>query len=290
MARVGFLGTGAMGARMAARLISDGHDLVVWNRSPERAQPLATIGATIAQTPRAVAKEADFVISMVRDDAASKAVWLDDQSGALGAMQQGAIAIDSSTLSLAWSRDLAKRAIETGVHFLDAPVAGSRPQAEAGQLIYFVGGSTEALNRANPLLRAMGAAVHHAGENGAGAAIKLAVNTLLGVQVCAIAEVLALLDASGLDAATGCAILSETPVASAAAKGAAAAMLSGSFAPMFPVSLVEKDFCYALALAEKGDTFPMAQAACDVFRQAIREGLSEENLTSVVKLFREART
>lgn len=287
MARIGFLGAGAMGARMAARLMAAGHELTVWNRSPERISPLVALGALRAETPANAARDAEFVIAMVRDDEASKSVWLDEETGALAAMTRGAVAIDSSTLSLDGARAIARAARRADIDFLDAPVAGSRPQAEAGQLIYFVGGPTDVCAKSEPILRAMGAAVHHAGPHGAGAAVKLAVNTLFGVQVCAVAELLALFDAVGIDARAAFSIVSETPVASGAAKAAGASMLAGAFAPMFPVALAEKDFGYARAAAAPA-AIPVTAAAHETFRQALRGGLGEQNLTSVAMLVRSA--
>lgn len=285
MSQIGFLGAGAMGARMAARLTTAGHDLRVWNRSSDKIAPLVALGARQAETPRDAAADADFVIAMVRDDAASHAVWLNPATGALPAMKRGAIAIDSSTLSLNGALSLARAAASIEIDFIDAPVAGSRPQAEAGQLIYFVGGASDVAAKAEQILRIMGGTVHRAGAHGAGTAIKLAVNTLFGVQVCVVAEILSLFDAAGLDAAAAFSIVAETPVASGAAKAAGASMLAGAFTPMFPVALAEKDFGYARAAAGSIAT-PVTGAALEVFRQAMREGLDDENLTSVAKLVR----
>lgn len=289
MARIGFLGTGAMGARMAARLLVAGHDLQVWNRTAARAAPLIEKGAHLASTPRAAAEGADFVIAMVRDDAASKEVWLDRRAGALAAMTRDSVAIECSTLSLQGMHDLARTASASGISLIDAPLAGSRPQAEAGQLIFFAGGVPSAVKQAESVLLAMGAAVHHAGEVGAGTAIKLAVNMLFGVQVCAVAEALALLEAAGLDPGEAFAKIAETPVVSGAAKAAASSMIAGAFAPMFPVALVEKDFGYALSAARDPKLMTVARAAYEVFRRAGREGLAQDNLTSVVKLVRRPR-
>ncbi|MCU0684289.1 MAG: NAD(P)-dependent oxidoreductase [Polyangiaceae bacterium] len=287
MSKVSVLGLGAMGSRMASKLLAAGHAVTVWNRTPERAQALREAGATVAATPREAAVGASFVIAMVRDDAASRDVWTNPTTGALAALGADALAIESSTLSLEWVATLASRCHERGVGFLDAPVAGSRPQADAGQLIYFVGGQAAELARAKPVLEAMGAAVHHAGPSGAGAAVKLAVNALFGVQVAALAELIGWLRKAGLDAPRAMEILAATPVCSPAAKGASASMLAAAFAPAFPVELVEKDFgCLRAAATIAGSALPVAKAAGDVFSLALNAGQGEENLTSVVKLYR----
>ncbi len=286
MTKIAFLGLGAMGSRMAANLLEAGFDLTVWNRDASRAEPLAAKGARVAGSPRAAAMGADIVFAMVRDDEASARVWLDAEAGALSGMRHGGIAIESSTLTLAMTRRLAAAASAYGVDFLDAPVAGSRPQAEARQLIHLVGGDAAVLARAEPALKAMAAAIHHAGPNGAGMAMKLAVNTLFGVQVAALAEIFGALAKQGVDAARAADIIGATPTASPAAKGAMASMVVGNYAPMFPVALVAKDFTYASASAtEMGAATPLADAAAAVFTRGAESGLDDEQNTAVRKLY-----
>jgi len=285
MTDIAFLGLGAMGARMALNLVAAGHSLAVWNRDASKAEALRAAGASVAGTPAEAARRADVVIAMLRDDEASRDVWLAEDTGALGAMAAGALAIECSTLTIGWARDLSRACDAAKVRFLDAPVAGSRPQAEAGQLIFLAGGDAQALAVAEPMLKAMGGAVHHAGPSGAGAAVKLGVNALLGVQVAAMAEIIGMLGANGVDAAKAIDILGATPVASPAAKGAAASMLASAFQPMFPVELVEKDFGY-IEIAAGGGGMPMAAAARLVMQAAMARGLGDRNLTSLVELYR----
>lgn len=285
MARLAFLGLGAMGSRMAARLLAAGHEVTVWNRSPGPGAELAASGARVAATPRDAASGAEAVLAMLRDDDASRAVWTDAETGALAGMRAGALAIECSTLTVGWARELAALAAARGVRFLDAPLAGSRPQAEAGALIFMAGGDAADLAVAEPVLRAMGGAVHHAGRHGTGAVAKLAVNALFGIQVAALAEILGFVRASGADPARVAEILGATPVASPAAKGAAAAMLAGAFAPLFPVALVEKDFGYVLAAAGDGGRAPLAAATRAILREAVARGLGGENLPAVTKLY-----
>lgn len=286
MSKVTVLGLGAMGARMAARLIQAGNIVTVWNRTTERASALVAAGAALAPDPRTAAQGAEFVIAMVRDDEASQAIWLDADTGALAGLEPDAVAIECSTLTVAWVRTLAAHHASAGRPFLEAPVAGSRPQAEAGQLIWFVGGDAATLSQAEHVLTAMGSAVHHAGAAGEGAAVKLAVNALFGIQVAALAEIVGGLKRSGADAARLLEILGSTPVCSAAAKGAIASMLSGAFPPMFPVELVEKDLDYArVSASAAGAATPMTEAAQAVFRHAIAAGHGRDNLTGVVRLY-----
>ncbi|MGL4235674.1 NAD(P)-dependent oxidoreductase [Tabrizicola sp.] len=271
--KIGFLGLGAMGSRMAARLVAAGHEVTVWNRTP---RPL--VGAMVADTPDAAAFGAEVVISSLRDDAASAAVW----GAALPTMAAGAVGIETSTISPDAARALHGAAAARGVAFLDAPVAGSRPQAEAGQLIFMAGGEPEVLARVEPLLLAMGGAVHHAGGPGAGAAVKLMVNSLFAAQVAAMAELIGLAQTKGIDPARAVEILGATPVASPAVKGAAAAMLAGNFAPAFPIDLVAKDLDIALGT---GATLPVTRLVADVFQAAIAEGLAKDNITGIVQRY-----
>lgn len=286
MSKITVLGLGAMGARMAGNLMKAGHAVTVWNRTRERAEPLVAAGAQAAETPRAAVSGAEFVIAMVRDDVASRDIWLAPETGALRGIQRGAVAIESSTLTPRWIKQLAGSAEAAGIPFLDAPVAGSRPQADAGQLIYMAGGDAQTVARAEPILKSMGGAVHHAGPSGSGAVVKLAVNTLFAVQVAAVAELIGALKVHGADVARAVEIIGATPVASLAAKGAAASMLAHNFAPMFPVELVEKDLDYVMQLAgDAAQSLPVAVAARAVMQRAIAAGLGQDNLTGIVRLY-----
>lgn len=287
MSRIAFLGLGAMGARMATRLLAAGHQVTVWNRTAERAAPLVDQGAGLAATPREAAQGAEAVIAMVRDDAASRSVWCDPETGAAEGMAADALAIECSTLTVDWTRQLGAELSSRGLRVLDAPLAGSRPQAEGGQLIFFAGGASAALKEARPLLLAMGSAVHHAGEAvGSGMAVKLMVNALFGLQVAAVAELLALGEALGVPRQRGAEILGETPVLSPAAKGAAAAVVAGAFAPMFPIDLVEKDFGYVTATAAAaGAAVPLSEAARSVYAKAKAASYGGDNITGVAQLY-----
>lgn len=286
MSSIAFLGLGAMGSRMAVNLLRAGHTVTVWNRDPAKAEALIKQGATLANSPRAAALDKHIVISMVRDDEASQQIWLHPDSGALHSMQPGALAIECSTLTPSWIKQLAENFHTRQLAFVDAPLAGSRPQADAAQLIFFVGGTEVEYKLAEPILKAMGSAAHHAGEVGAGAKLKLAVNALFGIQVAAMAEIVGILKAQKMDLPRAVEIMSATPVMSMAAKGAAASMLSGNFPAMFPVELVEKDFGYVhQAASEVGQAVPMADKVRTIMQTAIEKGLGDQNLTSIVRLY-----
>lgn len=293
MRRITVLGLGEMGSRIAQNLLDEGHEVTVWNRSPQKASALVAAGAIAAKTPRDAVSDAEFAISMVRDDQASQQVWLDADTGALAGLSDGAVAIESSTLSVDWTRRLGQHfqrpAVQTkGIAFVDAPVAGSRPQAEAAQLIYFVVGDIAALEKARPILMTLGRAVHPAGAIGNGMAIKLAVNALFGIQAVAMGELIGLMCDYGLAAEQAVDILTTTPVCSPAAKALASAMVARKFDPLFPIALVEKDLSYAC----KQDTqvLPMVKAAQEAFLAAISAGYGEQNITGIAQLYTSSST
>ena len=282
--RVSVLGMGAMGSRMAEALLRAGHSVTVWNRTAARAQPLVDQGARLAHSPGSAAGDAEFVLTMVRDDEASRQVWLSPSDGALPAMSRDAIGIESSTLSTSWVRELAATFAARGVPFLDAPVVGTRAQADSGSLIHLIGGDAEIVARAKPVLSAIGGVAHHAGPTGSGAAMKLVVNSLLAIQVAALGELLAATERMGLDRRRAGEVLVEMPSCSASAKGVTMAMLARNFAPAFPVELVEKDLGYLVEEA-RPDGAPISAATRAVFERAIAAGLANDNMTAVAKLY-----
>ncbi|ARU59470.1 3-hydroxyisobutyrate dehydrogenase [Oleiphilus messinensis] len=291
MTNIAFLGLGAMGSRMVRHLIAADHSVTVWNRTHDATKPLAESGAVAAETPADAARHAEVVISMVRDDEASREVWLNEQTGALKTLPKGAIAIESSTLTPAWIEELAIACKLVGIEFADAPVAGSRPQAEAAKLIYLVGAEGSTFAHIKPLLLQMGGAVHHTGTIGTGARIKLAVNALFGVQVGVVAELLGLLKKSGMDLQQAHEIIGSTPVCSPAAKLAGDAMIAGQFAPAFPIELVDKDFGYVRSLAVgSGCDMPLIDCTYQVLQRAISTGLADKNITAIAQLYMEAES
>ena len=280
---VSFLGLGAMGARMAARLLDSGHAVTVWNRSPERAAALLECGAALAASPREAAEGASIVAACVRDDEASREVWLGD-SGAMHGLAEDAIAIETSTLTPGWCREWADAL--GSARCLDAPVVGSRPQAEAGALVALVGGSADTLDAAREIMGAWAGKIRHAGENGSGATLKLAVNALFAIQSAAFAETLGMLRQSGVDVQEAAGFLSALPITSPAAARLVGLMASGEFAPNFPVELVEKDLSYAEAHARAvGASVPVASGAREAFARAVREGFGLSDVAGVAQVY-----
>lgn len=286
---VAFLGLGAMGQRMAKRLLDAGLSLRVFNRSEGPTKALVQSGATAASTPAKAAAGAHVVFNMVTDDAAAAAVLL-GEDGALRALQAGAILVECSTVTPQFITELAAAANASGVHVVDAPVAGSRPQAEAGALISLVGGEAHVVDAIRPLLQHTSGAVHHVGPVGSGAKMKLIVNGLFAAQVAALAEAFGVAKAQGLSVDVAAEVLGALPTTAPAMKGAAALMLAGKDAPLFPVDLVEKDLRYFLDVgkgdaSDEGGAMPLASATHGVFVRAQKAGLGGANLTAVRRLF-----
>jgi 3-hydroxyisobutyrate dehydrogenase len=285
MQRLTLLGLGAMGTRIGINLLRAGYNLTVYNRTLEKTKVLAEAGATIAENPRLAVEHADVVLSMTRDDDSSRIIWTDSDHGALHSLKVGAIAIELSTLRPSWVKTLHGLVAAQGAQFLDAPVVGSRPQAEAKQLIFLVGGESSTLEQAKPVLQSIGGAIHHVGAVAQGSAMKLAVNALFAVQVATVAELLSGLAEHGIASQQAATIFAELPVTSPAAKGALAGMVQQNFAPMFPIDLVVKDLNYALESVVLEQ--PNTTTAKAVFTQALAAGLGEKNITGVLLRYTE---
>ncbi|MFM9973558.1 MAG: NAD(P)-dependent oxidoreductase [Beijerinckiaceae bacterium] len=286
MTKIAFLGLGAMGSRMAQRLISAGHDVTVWNRTPAASQVLKAKGAKIAITPNAAAADADVVFSMVTDDKAAREVWLHSKTGAANGLKAGAIAIEVSTVSPDWIRELNAAVTARGASLLDAPVAGSRPQAEAGQLIFMVGGDAAIIERAKPAFAPLAANIIHVGSVGQGAFLKLAVNTLFAAQLQSVAELLGFLTRNGFEPVQAADLLGQFPIVAPPVAGAARMMAARSAAPLFTIDLIEKDLGYILAAAAaSGAELPGAAHVRSVFASAQARGLGQANVSGLAALF-----
>lgn len=284
--RIAVLGLGTMGAGMAANLLKAGFTVTVYNRTAARAEALAGAGARVAATPHEAARGAAIVIAMVADDAASRAVWT-GKDGALTAADNGALLIDSSTLSPAWIKELANLAARRGLELLDAPVTGSRAQAAAGKLLFLVGGSERAIKIATPAFNAMGREAIHLGPTGSGATMKLINNFLCGVQAASLAEGLAWIERSGLDLQQALSILTAGAPGSPLLGTLAKRMATRDYSVNFLLRLMSKDLKYAQEEAARcAVDLKTATAAGDLFASAIAKGYGEQDMASVIEPLR----
>lgn len=199
MAKIGFLGAGNMGSAMVPNLLKGGHEVTVYNRTLEKARPLEVAGARLAATPREAVDGVDAIISIVIDDAASKAVWTGTDGALSGTPKPGALAIESSTVSNDWILDLSKLAQAKGLHFMDIAVAGRPDAAVKAQLNAFSGGSVEDFETAKPIFASMCKSNTRFGGIGKGNAFKLIYNTMGVIQVVAAVEGMYAAEAAGID-------------------------------------------------------------------------------------------
>jgi 3-hydroxyisobutyrate dehydrogenase len=258
-----------------------GFALRVWNRSPARAQAFGARGATVCATPAEAARGASFVVSMVADDDATREVML-GADGVVGAAAPGTVIVDASTNSPAMARQVATAATARGVHYLDAPVSGSTPQARDRQLVFMVGGEQAAFDAAAPLFAAMGRKAKRMGGSGTGATIKLINNMLSGSMNAALSEAMSVAFAAGLDADSSIEILTEGAAGSRMMRTKIPMMASGDFAPLFQLALMEKDVRYFLGLAQELDRpAPVAALVRSQLQAARRAGLGEQDVSAL---------
>ena len=281
--RVAILGLGLMGTGMAGRVLTAGFPLALYNRNPEKTAPFAKAGAYAARTPRDAGARADIIISILADDNACRAVWLDKDSGALAGAAPGTWLVESSTASVQWIHELAAAAKKHECELLDAPVTGSKPQAAAGELLFLVGGSAEALAAVRAVLAVMSRDVLHLGPTGSGATLKLINNFLCGVQAASIAEALALVTASGLDREKSVAILAAGAPGSPLLKVITTRAAANDFTPNFVLRLMAKDLTYAREEgAYYGIAMNTATPAIADFEKAISSGYGEKDFSAII--------
>jgi len=271
---------------MAANLLKAGFPLAVYNRTRAKAEVFEAQGARVAETAANAARGAAVVIAMLADDAASREAWL-GETGALAAADAGAVLIDCSTVSPAWIAELGAKAKERGLELLDAPVTGSRMQAEGGQLSFLVGGDPAALAKATPVLEAMSKEIVHLGPLGSGAKMKLLNNFLCGVQIASLAEGIAWLERSGLDREVALDILKRGAPGSPLLANISARMTKRDYTVNFMLELMSKDLLYAHeAAAAEGVELTTAANARSRFEEAAAQGYGQKDMSSVVEPLR----
>jgi 3-hydroxyisobutyrate dehydrogenase len=284
--RVPLIGLGLMGSGMARRLLGAGFPLTVYNRNTQRAAPLAEEGAHVAASPREAAGRADVIVAMVADDAASRAVWL-GKDGALPGAARGTVLVECGTLTVGWIEELSREAEAAGCPLLDAPVTGSKAQAAAGELLFLVGGSAEALEIARPALAVMSRAIVHLGPTGSGALLKLVNNFLCGVQAASLAEAMALIEKSGLDRTKSLEVLTAGAPGSPLLKTLAARMTARDYTPNFTLKLAAKDMNYAVGEGRRhGVPLSTVAPVLELYQRAIAGGHGEDDFASVVEALR----
>ncbi|MFL6143952.1 MAG: NAD(P)-dependent oxidoreductase [Labedaea sp.] len=288
---VAVIGAGHMGAAMARTLCRSGLPVVLYNRTRGRALELAAaIGAAVAATPAAAVSEVDLALVSVADDFAVRSVY-SGPDGILAGLRPDAVVLETSTLAPATVRALARPVAERGAALLDAPVSGSVPVVERGELTFLIGGDAEVIERARPVLEVLGKRVFHLGGHGAGATMKLAVNSALHGLNQALAEALVLAERAGIDRLAAYEVFASSALAAPFVQYKRAAYeRPGAEPPAFTLDLVAKDLALVAELAAQTGT-PMLQLGANrhVVAAALDAGLGAADMSALAVLLRQNR-
>ncbi len=259
--KLGFIGMGNMGSRIANRLLNHGYQLSVYDMDPAKTQVIAAQGATAAENIRELARTADVVLSCLTNDEAVRSVYTEPE-GIFAGARSGTVVLEMSTISPESSRELHKLGARRGIEVMDVAISGSTPAAEQGILTLLVGGNRELFRAAEPIFQAIAKQHFLLGGPGSGTAMKLVVNTLLGVGMQAIAEAVVLGEKAGLDRERLLEVLSQTAVIAPAHVGKLAKAAINDYSPQFPLRLMNKDFQLILtAAAHEHVHMPATEAA-----------------------------
>jgi 3-hydroxyisobutyrate dehydrogenase-like beta-hydroxyacid dehydrogenase len=280
--KIGFIGLGIMGSRMAANLQKGGHTLVIFNRTRDKAESLLTAGARWADSPAALAPLVEVVFTMLAHPAAVEEAAL-GQDGFLSRLAPGQIWIDCSTVNPSFSRKMAAETETHGIRFLGASVSGSKGVAASGKLTFLVGGTAGDLETIRSLLECMGNKIIHCGGPGTGAALKMVMNQLLGTAMAAFAEGLVLGESLGLSREVLFDTLLGGPMAAPFLSVKRERIEKGDYEHAdFALQWLQKDLHLATVSAyETGVPMPVTNAAKELYRFAIREGHGEEDFSAI---------
>lgn len=285
--RVGFCGLGTMGRAMAANVAEAGFPLTVWNRTPGRAAGPVAAGAVEAVGPAAVAAASEVVVICVSDTPDVEAV-LFGAGGLAEGLAEGALVIDCSTIAPGATRDFAARLAEAGVGFVDAPVSGGSEGAERGTLTIMVGGSQDDVDRARPVLEAMGSTITHMGPAGAGQATKAVNQVILSGVYLGVAEGLVLAIKSGLDPEQVAEALGGGAAGSWVLQNRSGRMIDNDYPLGFRIALHLKDLRIALEQArEVGAALPIAAMAAQIEAGLVARGHGDDDNSALARAIRE---
>lgn len=288
--QLGFIGLGIMGKPMARHLLNSGYSVVVYNRSPEKAESLGKEGAQVAASPYDVAQSADVVFTMLANPEAVKAV-AQGENGLLNGLEAGKTWVDASTVNPSFSLEMAEECKAQRIRFMDAPVAGSKGPAENGELVFLVGGSDEDLETIRPYLDIMGKAVNHVGENGKGTSMKMVVNLLLGQSMMAFTEALNLGEALGIEQDKLMNTLVGGPVTAPFLQGKQPKIQQEDYTPEFPLQWMHKDLHLVTQTAyEAGIALPATSTIKEAFGLAKASGNGEKDFSAVYDYFKKQKS
>jgi 3-hydroxyisobutyrate dehydrogenase-like beta-hydroxyacid dehydrogenase len=287
-ARVGFIGLGIMGTRMAANLRRAGFELIVWNRTAQTARDWAARhGAEVAESPPQVAAHSDVVITMVVDGDQVESVLLGDEGVARGA-RRGLLCIDMSTIGPRAARGIGEQLRQRGIEFMDAPVTGSSPKAEDGTLTIMAGGSRAAFERAHPLFEAMGELVVHVGDVGQGQLVKVINNAVAAANTAVVAEALVAGKQAGADLDALVTVMRAGSGASAMLELKAGPMRAHDWSTLFKLEHMLKDLRLCLDEAQAvGAGTELVEETARILAEAERRGLGERDFAALLEVVEE---
>jgi 3-hydroxyisobutyrate dehydrogenase len=284
--KLGFIGLGEMGAPMARNLLEAGHELAVWNRSPEKVDPLVGAGARRAESPAEAASGTRATILMVTNAEATQEV-LFGEKGVVQELPAGAAVINMGTIGAVATTSIAKTLGDLGYRMLDAPVTGSTPVAEAGELTIMVGADEQAFEEFEPVFAVMGKKILRIGQVGSGSRMKLINNLILGANMVALSEGLALGESAGIPAEKQLDVLLGGGASSGVAQNKRGNLTSGSYEPQFKLAHELKDLYYALELGrDLEDSLPITGLVSQIYNAGMREH-ADEDMSAVAEVYRQ---
>jgi 3-hydroxyisobutyrate dehydrogenase-like beta-hydroxyacid dehydrogenase len=287
--RLGYIGLGAMGSRIAGRLLTAGYEVSVYDRNPPKIDALKAKGAKACESVAALARSVDVVLSCLTDDQSVRNVYFGN-SGVLANAKPGTVVIEMSTILPATSREVANEGSQTGIQVLDVAISGSTPAAEQGTVTLLAGGNPDVFHASGPVFQAIAAKYFHLGPSGAGTTMKMVVNAILGIGMQAIAEAAVMGEKAGLSREILLQVLSQTALIAPAYQGKFPRMAQRDYSPQFPLPLMNKDFRLILQLAgEVGAAMPATSAAFEVNTATI-EKRGDLDFSAVVEYMEETST
>ena len=287
--KIAFLGLGIMGSRMAMNLLKNKVDLTIYNRSADPLIKLTAAGAKAASTPAQAVREADIIFSMLSTPEAVQSVFLEDGQ-ALAAMRKGAVWVDCSTVNPSFTKAMQAAAIVREIDFIDAPVAGTKPQAANAELVFFVGGDKTKVEEVRPYLDMMGKKVMHLGAVGQGANFKMLVNVMLAQSMIIFSETILLGEKMGLDKQFLLDTIPNLVVSAPFTKFKAEMIRQDDYEVQFPLEWMYKDLHLATLTAyEYQQPLFLANAAKELFAKAANEGLGRLDFAAIHKVLEKAK-
>ena len=286
-AKLGFIGLGNMGSRIVQRLLDNGYVLVAYDRDPSKVEAVAGKGAFAAKNIHELASTVDVVLSCLTNDEAARSVYA-GADGVFADARPETVVLEMSTIAPETSRELHTLGARRGIEVLDVAISGSTPAAEQGTVTLLAGGNPELFRAAKPIFQTIAKQYFLLGDSGSGTAMKLVVNTLLGVGMQAIAEAVAFGEKSGLDRDRLLEVLSKTAVIAPAHVGKLARVAVNDYSPQFPLRLMNKDFDLILkAAAKEHVSMPATEAAFHVNSEELAGNKDDKDFSAVLRRMEE---